>query len=159
MTIKLERLTDISDFVGKAHLQRVEAVANIFDHLCGFYRGRKNRRIDVCVELSNNAYSFLVVCSNQGEWGRVEVLQRCAFAQEFWINADAKIYSGFLARIFFKRGHGHALNSAGEHRAANHHGVTFAFGADSRGDLLTHLTDMLKIQTAVRFTWRTNTNE
>src|SRR5205085_4121203 len=119
MAVELERLADIPDLVRKAHLQRMEAVANILHHLGGLYRSNKNRCLDIRVKTTQPAGCLFIVCADQGERRRVEVFQRHAFTQELRIDTQTKIPTGFLSRALFEPRLDDALDTARQHRAAN----------------------------------------
>ncbi len=75
MAVDLQGFADVSDFISKAHLERVEAIANILNHLCGLQRCDKNGCVDSCVKTPDRSYCFFIVGANESERRGVEILQ------------------------------------------------------------------------------------
>src|SRR5438445_6139736 len=67
------------------------------------------------------------VSTDHSEWGMEEILDCCAFADEFWIRTDREIGSEALAAVALNRGDGQRFNGPRKHRAADRDGVPAGF--------------------------------
>ena len=91
--IGAETLAQVGDFVDEGHLHRQEHVGRIFDHLRAATRRIDDPpavAFDGPVDLPHHLARAVVLDPDDDSVGPLEVLDRRAFAQEFWIRDDGE---------------------------------------------------------------------
>ena len=93
MRIDFQWLADPADFICEADLGCVPDIVDILDHFGHFYRGDYDILIDRQINVAQHLCGALVIGADHCFRWMIEVGNGCAFAQEFRIEADAKVFA------------------------------------------------------------------
>ena len=104
MTVNRERLADVADLIAERNLERMKAIARVFDHCGGANTHDKNGSVHILIKTAHEHRVFFLR-ADQSKRRRVEVPERCPFAKEFRVYSDADVAPNLLSRAGFERGH------------------------------------------------------
>jgi len=149
VAVDLELLAHISDFVRKAHFERVPRVARVLDHFRHADARAHERRVDRSVERDRAARVRGVVVADEGQRRLPEVFQRRAFAEELRVHRDAESFAVLLAGFTLECGDDHAVRRARQHRAAHDDDVVAVLVAQRAPHFLRYPFQVREIQAAV----------
>ena len=110
MAINTHALTEIPDLIRETYFKRVKCVGDVLDQL-GYWNGRLlHRGFQARIQSGNSFDSTIVTGPNNRKRRMIKIMNRCGFAHELRIHADAEVLSVLFARFLFQQGPHHIVH-------------------------------------------------